>query len=153
MDMITKESRERLQSEEVEYRVNKQAVEKKPATYSKEEIKKNESELHQEWYFMETLLIYEVKKWEALFWKQFNVSLDEIANDRGEEKGRLTREWRANCWKRLDAQMHAAQKRGTDANRDWLSELWASSITELFEGVENTESVVIRKILILLTEL
>jgi hypothetical protein len=153
MDMITKETRERLQPEEVEYRVNKQAVEKKPATYLKGEIEKNELRLNEERLLMEILLRYEVKKWEMLFWKKLKACRDQIGDDREKEKGRLTMEWRANCWKRLNAQMHAAQERWAefdDTDRDRLSHQWASSIAQLFGGVdqpfafggiEHTESI------------
>ena len=67
-------------------------------------------------------------------------------SDRVEEKERLTREWRANSWKRLNPQMHAAQKRLADfqvdntIDKNWFLELldgpWAPSISQLFEGVE-----------------
>ena len=141
MEMITKETKERFQGEMgVEYRVNKKAVEKRPATKSPEEIEKL---LCSERYLMELLLLYEVKKWEELFWDKLKAFLDQIGNDRVEEKERLTREWRADCWKRLNPQMHAAVKRladfdttgMTDKDR-FLGERWASSISQLFEGVE-----------------
>jgi hypothetical protein len=60
MEMITKETKERFQ-----YRVNKQEVEKTSAMKSPEEI---ERVLRWERYFMELLLLYEVKEWEQLFW-------------------------------------------------------------------------------------
>ena len=93
----------------VEYRVNKQAVQMKPATDLPEEVKEM---LSREQYHIELLLVYEVREWEQLFWNKFKAFLDQIDNDRVEEKERLTpREWRANCWKRLNPQMHAAMKR------------------------------------------
>ena len=76
-----------------------------------------------------------------------NAFLDQISNDRVEEKERLTREWRANCWKRLNPQMHAAEKRLADFEKDtyWfvkkLRDRWASSISQLFE-LEGVEKVV-----------
>jgi hypothetical protein len=58
MEMITKETKERFQGEmEVEYRVDKQVVEKKPATKSPEG---EEQLLFLEQYMMELLLVYEV---------------------------------------------------------------------------------------------
>ena len=105
MEMISRETKERFLGTGVEYRVNKQVVEKKPATKTPEEV--NEM-LVQEQYYMELLLVYEVKAWEELFWDKFKAFLVKIGNDRVEEKERLTREWRANCWKRLDPRMHAA---------------------------------------------
>ena len=150
MEMITKETKERFQGE-AEYRVNKQAVEKKHETKSPEEI---EQMLIREQCLMELLLLHEVMGWEQLFWNKFEAFLDAIGNDRVEEKERLTREWRANCWKRLNPQMHAAQKRmavldtmkGNVWSLDFLGgrvwflnffdKQWASSISQLIEGVE-----------------
>jgi hypothetical protein len=66
MEMITGETKERFQGKtRVEYRVNKQAAEKKPATKSPEEI---ERLLFFEQCMMELLLVHEVKEWEQLFW-------------------------------------------------------------------------------------
>ena len=117
MDMITEET-ERELGTGVEYRVNMQTVEKKPATKSPEEVKVM---LGVERYYMETLLVCEVREWEQLFWNKFKAFLNRIDKDRVEEKERLTREWRANCWKRLNPQMHAALERMTgvdDINKD-----------------------------------
>ena len=139
MEMIAKETKERFQGEVgVEYRVNKQEVEKMPAIKSSEKI---EQMLRWERYFMELLLLYEVIQWERLFWHKFQAFLDQIGNDRVGEKERLTREWRANCWKRLNSQMHAAVKRmARDENRflKILGNRWVSSISQLVanEGVE-----------------
>ena len=151
MGMITKleEAKEKFQGKMgVEYRVNKQAVEKKPPTKSPEEI---EQVLCWEQYFMELLLLCEVMEWEGLFWNSFKAFLDQIDNDRMEEKERLTREWRANSWKRLNTQMHAAQKRLADVIKDknWFvetfgdqfSKRWTSSISQVFEGVEKPNSI------------
>ena len=95
------------------------------------------------------MLVCEVKEWEQLFLNKFIAFLDQIDNDRVEEKERLTREWRANCWKRLNPQMHAALKRM--ANVDYmkdkdlfleiLREEWTLSNSQLFEGVENPKSL------------
>ena len=140
MEMISKETKERFQGEMgVEHRVNKQAVERKPETKTEQEI---EEIVGRERYYMEMLLIYEVRGWEQLFWNHFKAFLDQIDNDRVEEKERLRREWRANCWRRLDPQMHAAVKRlaGFDIiHKDYflqtLGKQWALSISQLFEGV------------------
>ena len=138
MEIIIKETKERFQGEMgVEYRVNNQAVEK-PATKSPEWI---EERLSFEQSLMELLLLYEMKAWEQLFWIKFKAFLDKIGNNRAEEKERLTREWRANSWKRLNLQVHAAQKRLADHTMiDWfledLGNWWASSISQLIEGVE-----------------
>ena len=150
MEMIHEEMFQGEMGVPVEYRINKQAVEKKPppatpATKSREEM---EELLYYEQYFMELLLLYEVKQWEELFWNKFKAFLDEIGtgNDRVEEKERLTREWRLNCWKRLNPQMHAAEERLAEFNSDTegrrlprhfenLRNVWASSISQLFEGV------------------
>ena len=145
MEMIIKETKERFQGKMgVEYRVNKQAAEKKPATNLPEEV---DELLLGEQYFMDLLLLYEVNEWERLFWNKFKAFLDQIGNDQVEEKERLRREWTADCWKRLNPQMHAAQKRWSDLVKDknWsiknlgeqLGRWWASSISQLFGGVEN----------------
>ena len=144
MDMMTKERLLEL-GMGVEYRVN-QAVEKKRETKTPEE---NQEILGQEQFFMELLLICEVKEWEQLFWNKFKAFLDQIGNDRVEEKERLTKEWRANCWKRLNPQMHAALKRmadvddskNKDRNLKILGEGWALSISQFFEGVGNPDVV------------
>jgi hypothetical protein len=69
MEMITEETKERFQGKKgVEYRVNKQAAEKKPATKSPEVI---EQRLYWEQYLMELLLLYEVVEWEQLFLNKF----------------------------------------------------------------------------------
>ena len=59
----------------------------------------------------------------------------------------MTREWRVNCWKRLNSQMHAAEKRIVHLEKDryWFLEFlwkrWASTISQLFEGVEKPNSI------------
>ena len=140
MDMISKETKERFQGEMgVEYRVDKKGVEKKPATKSREEVNKM---LGWEHYYMELLLVYEVRQWEQLFRNKFEAFLVEIGKYRVEEKERLSREWRANCWKRLNTQMHAALKRMADIDnmkdKDYFLKVlggeWASSISQIFEG-------------------
>ena len=139
-EMIAKETKERLLGMGVEYRVNQKADEKKPGTNTREEVNKM---LFRERLYMELLLIYEVRGWEQLFWDKFQVFLVKIGNDRVEEKKRLTREWRANCWKRLNHQMHAALERMADGDDiknknaflEYLGEEWAKSIRQLFEGV------------------
>ena len=59
---------------------------------------------------------------------------------------RLTREWKANYWKRLHIQMHAALKRMADVDdleddsySEDLGNQWASLISELSGGVENPD--------------
>ena len=144
MEMIARETKERLLGTGVEYRVDKQVVEKKPATKPPEEV--NEM-LCWEHFYMELLLVCEVREWEQLFWNKFKAFLDQIDNDRVQEKERLTKEWRANCWKRLHPQMHAALKRLADVDdmkykdttREFLSIQWAKSISQLFEGVEKRD--------------
>ena len=139
MDMIAEEMKERFQGEMgVEYRVNKQAAGNKPSesTKSPAEI---EDLLFREQILMELSLLLEVKGWELLFWIKFNAFLDQIGNDRVEEKERLTMEWRADCWKRLNPMMHAAQKRLEKDKNPFLKPLgnrWALSISQLLEGVE-----------------
>ena len=142
MEVITDETKERFQGEKgVEYRVNKQAAEKKPETKTPEEVKEM---LSWEQYYMELLLVYEVRKWEELFWDKFKAFLHQNGNDRVEEKERLTREWRANYWRRLNPQMHAALKRMADVDVDdmkhkdefleILGEQWTLSTSQIFNN-------------------
>ena len=139
MEMITKETKERFQGEMgVEYRVDKQAVEKKPATNL---LHKIEGMLIREKFLMEMLLVYEVNRWEELFWNKLEAFLDQIGDDKVEEKERLKREWRADSWKRLNTQKHAAEERWADLVNlndencftkslgELLSKQWASSIS------------------------
>ena len=69
-EMITRERNERFQGGMgVGYRVNKQAVEKKPALATESEGTMEE-QLVQEQYLMEPLLVCEVEEWENLFWNK-----------------------------------------------------------------------------------
>ena len=147
MEMIAEETKERfLGKMGVEYRVDKQAVEnlKKPATKTPEEIAQ---QLCEERSLMELLLLYEVTGWEQLFWNKLKALLDQIGNVRVEVKERLTREWKADCWRRLNPQMHAAQKRLAEIRQKYyigvletVSKRWAS-VSQFFEGVENPKSI------------
>ena len=61
-----------------------------------------------EWHSVEKLLVYEVEIWEAQLWdrtKKFVGGYNVL------EEERLVREWRANCWKRLDANTRAMDAR------------------------------------------
>jgi hypothetical protein len=143
MKTITDETKEMFQGKRgVEYRVNKQAAEKKPATKSPAEI---ERQLYWELYLMELLLLYEAREWEQLFWNNLKAILDQT--DRVEVKERLTREWRADCWKRLNPQMQASRKRLPDVHIGYhyvlgtIGRRWASSISQFFEGHENPKSI------------
>ena len=69
----------------VEYRVNKEAVEKKPGTKTPEPPEEAKRMLGLEQCCMELLLICEVNEWEHLFWNKFKAFLDKIGNDRVEE--------------------------------------------------------------------
>ena len=149
METITEEMKERFQSiMRVEYRVDnlKQAALKKPATNLPDDIYM-EDQLVLERGVMELMLLYEVMEWEQIFWNRLKALLDEIGNDRVEVKERLTREWRADCWRRLNPQMHAAEKRLADYKSESVAILrtvnrqWASSISQLFEGVEIPNSI------------
>jgi hypothetical protein len=134
MKMIGEEMKERFQGEGVEYR----AVEKEPATKSPQKI---EQLLCWEQYLMELLLLYEMNEWERRFWNKLKTFLDNIGSDQVEVKERLTREWRAHCWKRLNPQMDAAVKRLAKWPKsayfgEQLRKRWASSISH-FEGSKN----------------
>jgi hypothetical protein len=142
MEMITNETKERLLGIGVECRINKQA-----AKLEKKSPEKIEEMLVWEQYYMELLLVCEVREWEQLFWNKFKAFLDLIGNDRLEEKDRLTREWRANCWKRLDPQMHSALKRlnGKHSSLETVSleEQWVECIRLFFEGVEDPDLILV----------
>ena len=154
MEMITEETKERfLGKMGVEYRVNRQAVETK-ATKLLEDI---EELLFWEQYLMELLLVYEVNEWEQLFWDKFKAFRDQIGNDRVDVKERLSREWRADCRKRLTTQMRAAKKRLADFKFDNIDkeyysfvvgEWWTSSISQfqVFDGVEEPYSISISEL-------
>ena len=145
MEMITEETKERFQGKVgVEYRVDKQAVAKKPSTKLPEEVERH---LLWERYMMELLLLYEVKEWEQLFWDKLKAFLARIGSV--ETKERLTREWRADCWKRLNSHMLATKKRLTDFKVetyyvgiiDAIGKRWASSISRFFGGDDNSNSI------------
>ena len=65
-----------------------------------------EHQLIDERRWMEMLLVYEVERWEEQLWERRRLF---VGNSR--EKERLAREWRANCWKRLDAGIRAMDAR------------------------------------------
>ena len=155
MEMITKETKERFEGKMgVEYRVDKQAVEKKPVT--KSPGTGIDVLLLREQYMMDLLLLCEVNEWERLFWNKLKAFLDQICSGRVEEKERLKREWRADSWKRLNHQMQAAQKKWPDLVKDktWfvkdlgeqLGEQWASFISQFFGEVENPNSILLSKL-------
>ena len=59
---------------------------------------------------VEKLLVYEVEAWEGLVWDRVKEFMGR--NDVPESgKERLMREWRGNCWKRLEANMRAMEDR------------------------------------------
>jgi hypothetical protein len=61
-------------------------------------------------FFMEQLLVHEVEAWEGLVWtwvKEF-MGRNDVPES---EKERLTREWRGNCWRRLDSNIRAMDTR------------------------------------------
>jgi hypothetical protein len=123
MEEITKETKESFQGETG-------AVEKKLAP-----LATMEGDLNLEWGCMRELLVYEMKRWEELFWNKYKAFLDQIGNDRVEVKDRWSREWTANYWKRLDSLAHAVVKRIPGPSDGW----WGSNIRGLFEGVEASE--------------
>ena len=107
--------------------------------------------LSQEQWAMELLLVSEVKEWEQFFWIKFKSFLVQISKYRGGETERLTREWKLNCWKRLNTQRDAALKRMADFEvKDWKLESfhdeWASCIRQSFEGVGNPDGITLPKL-------
>ena len=59
-----------------------------------------------EWCLMEMLLVYEVERWEEQLWERRRRFVGGSP-----EKERLTKEWRGNAWKRLDANIRAMNAR------------------------------------------
>ena len=57
---------------------------------------------------MELLWVYEAERWAEKFWEKV---AGFIGNDEDPETARLLREWRANCWKKLDANSRAMHDR------------------------------------------
>ena len=60
----------------------------------------------EEWRWMETLLVYEVERWEERLWERSRGFVGGSP-----EKQRLTRQWRGNSWKRLDSNIRAMDAR------------------------------------------
>jgi hypothetical protein len=85
-------------------------VDKKMLGGDEELYKVVEEGLIDERCLMEKLLVYEVKAWEGLVWNRIKEFMDR--NDVPESgKEQLMREWRGNCWKRLDANIGALDAR------------------------------------------
>jgi hypothetical protein len=61
-----------------------------------------------EWRWMEILLVYELERWEEQLWERRKGFVGAYS---AQEKQRLAREWRGNCWKRLDATIRAMDAR------------------------------------------
>ena len=59
-----------------------------------------------EWRLMEILLVYEVERWEEKLWERTKSIVGGSP-----DKQRLTREWRGQCWRRLDANIRAMDTR------------------------------------------
>jgi hypothetical protein len=76
---------------------------------------------------MEHLLVYEVEQWEGKLWKKTE---EFIRSDEVHEKEGVEREWKANCWKRFDANIRAmnermeAAKANVKGTSDFLSIAW-----------------------------
>jgi hypothetical protein len=102
--------------------------------------------------FMEKLFVYEVEAWEGLVWRRMQEFVNR--NDIPEhEKERLRREWRANCWKRLDANIHAMDGRIDAANAEvnaitsyQLQATLQAKLKDVYSDVQSTWQAVIRRI-------
>jgi hypothetical protein len=124
MDLVARETRERLQGETTTRRrvdgerAESEGLNGKKAIGSYEELNTVVEEgLIEERCLMEKLLVFEVEVWEELVWNQVGEFIGR--NDVPEsEKGRLTREWRGNCWKRLDANIRAMDSRMESAKAE-----------------------------------
>ena len=90
-----------------------------------EEREKMEELFIDEWCHMEMLLVCEVERWEEQVWERRRRFVGGSP-----EKQRLTREWRGNCWKRLDAIIRAmgarmdAAKTKANSNEFDVSQKW-----------------------------
>ena len=62
--------------------------------------------------WVEKLLVFEVERWEE---QVMEMVQEFVGRDGVPEKERLMREWRANCWKRLDTNIRAMDARMEDA--------------------------------------
>jgi hypothetical protein len=75
-----------------------------------------EERLVDERLLMEKLLVYEIETWEGLVWNRVEIFMGRI-DVPASEKERLTKEWRRNCWKRLDTNIRAMDARLGAARR------------------------------------
>jgi hypothetical protein len=116
MYSITKETRSRWEGETTAMRrVDGAEAESKGVV--EEKVRQNGAErwridkrLIDERCLVEKLLLYEVEVWEGLLWnrvKEF-IARNDVPKP-GKEQ--LTREWRGNCWKRLNANILALDAR------------------------------------------
>ena len=114
---------------------------------SNQDLELFESLLIEEWCLSEKLMVYEVERWEEQLWERAKAFFD---SDEVSEKERLANEWRANSWKRLDANIRAMDARmdaakantnlGERTGSEWLDEKYRSiqqawqSVLERFVG-------------------
>jgi hypothetical protein len=117
MQSVTREVREQLKGETTAMRRvdgeqagDENMVEKRSFSGDEDLEVVVEERLIYERCLMEKLLVHEVEAWEGLVWNRVKEFIGR--NDVPEsEKVRLTREWRGNCWKRLDANIRAMDTR------------------------------------------
>jgi hypothetical protein len=84
-------------------------------------------------FLMERLLVHEVEAWEGLVWhrvKEFMGRHD--VPESGKEQ--LMREWRGNCWKRLDTNIHAVDARMERAKAE-ISSLPSNELQRTLKSV------------------
>ena len=108
MRWVMRETRERFEGRETVRRVDGDTCAALFAGEPDAKVVDGELEklLIDEWRLMELLLVYEVESWEEQLWERRRLFVGGSP-----EKERLTREWRANCWKRLDANILAMDAR------------------------------------------
>jgi hypothetical protein len=117
MEWVARQTRDRLEGETAIVRIvdgaerRHERVVRKKALGGDEELNAVvEKALIDERSLMERLHVYEVEAWEGLVWNRVKEFMDR--NDVPESgKERLTREWRGNCWKRLNANIRAMDAR------------------------------------------
>jgi hypothetical protein len=96
-----------------------------------------ELSLLEEWERMEMLLVYEADKWEGQLW---DATRGFICSDEVQEKERVEREWKANCWKRLDANIRAmdARMEAAQANAKVASNNLSREWRDALERIQRT---------------
>lgn len=114
--IIKNEKLEKLEFERVESEIERRTSARNDGSEEREVIENVETDLVEilfidERFHMEKLLVYEVERWEFQLQDKMKNLLDTLGRDKVLEKKRLEKEWRANCWKRLNTDICAMEAR------------------------------------------